>query len=144
MDRGSPDRHDHLVIRVYGIFFLLELALMLVALIDCISTEQYAVRNLPKIVWVFLILIFSPIGAIAWFIAGRPQNPQVGPAGAWRPGSGFPEHERPRQQAPDDDPEFLHGLGRARAQDEEMFAKWEADLRRREENLRRREDDERG
>jgi hypothetical protein len=79
------------VIRLYGFFFLVDLALLVIAVIDCISTDEYAVRNLPKLAWVFLILLFSPIGPIAWFVAGRPQHQRVGPAGAWRPGNGFPE-----------------------------------------------------
>jgi hypothetical protein len=130
------------VIRLYGLFFLIDMALLVIALIDCLSTDEYAVRNLPKVVWVFLILLFSPIGAIAWFVAGRPQNANVGRAGAWRPGRGFPERERPRSVAPDDDPEFLGRVARARREDEEMFKKWEADLKRREEELRRRDGDD--
>jgi Phospholipase_D-nuclease N-terminal len=127
------------VIRLYGFFFLVDLALMVIALIDCLSTDEYAVRNLPKLAWVFIILLFSPVGSIAWFVAGRPQNQRVGRAGEWRPGNGFPEYERPRPLGPDDDPDFLRSRGRAQRDDEEMFAKWEADLRRREEELRRRE-----
>jgi hypothetical protein len=92
------------VIRLYGFFFLVDLALVLVALIDCLCTDEYAVRNLPKVPWVFIILLFSPVGAIAWFVAGRPQNHRVGRAGEWRPGGGFPEHQRPRPLAPDDEP----------------------------------------
>jgi hypothetical protein len=127
------------VIRLYGFFFLVDLALLVIALIDCLSTDEYAVRNLPKVVWVFLILLFSPIGAIVWFVAGRPQNDRVGRAGAWKPGRGFPEDERPRPLAPDDDPEFLRRQTKSVRDDEEMFTRWEADLRRREEELRRRE-----
>jgi Phospholipase_D-nuclease N-terminal len=129
------------VIRLYGLFFLVDLALMVVALIDCLSTDEYAVRSLPKVVWVFLILLFSPIGPIVWFVAGRPQNHAIGRAGDWRPGRGFPENERPRSVAPDDDPEFLRRVARNRREDEEMFTKWEADLRRREEELRRKYDE---
>jgi hypothetical protein len=130
------------VIRLYGLLFIVDLVLLVVALIDCLSTDEHAVRNLPKVAWVFIILLFSPVGPIVWFVAGRPQNQRVGPAGAWRPGNGFPEYERPRSPrslAPDDDPEFLQTLAPNRRQDEEMFSKWEADLRRREEQLRRRE-----
>lgn len=125
------------VIRLYGLLFLVNLALVVVALIDCLSSEQYAVRNLPKVVWVFIILLFSPIGAIVWFVAGRPQTHRVGRAGEWRPGSGFPEYERPRPVGPDDDPEFL----RSQRNDERLLREWEADLRRREEKLRRKDED---
>jgi Phospholipase_D-nuclease N-terminal len=130
--------HDVRVIRLYGLLFLVDLILLVVALIDCLSTEESAVRNLPKVAWVFIILLFSPVGPIVWFVAGRPQRHRVGRGGAWQPGKGFPEYERPRPLAPDDDPEFL----RSRRTDEELFRKWEADLRRREEQLRRREDED--
>jgi len=126
------------VIRLYGLFFLIDMALLVIALIDCLSTDEYEIRNLPKVVWVFLILLFSPIGAIAWFVAGRPQRQSVRRGGAWRPGNGFPEATRPRQVAPDDDPQFLGRVDRARREDEEMFKRWEADLKRREDDLRRR------
>ena len=130
------------VIRFYGLLMLIDLALLVIALIDCLSTEEFAVRNLPKVVWVFLILLFSPIGAIAWFVAGRPQKSPIGRAGTWRPGSGFPERERPRPVAPDDDPQFLRNVERGRREDEDMFKRWEADLRRREDDLRRRSPEE--
>ena len=68
------------MIRLYGFFFLVDLALLVIALIDCLSTDEFAVRNMPKVVWVFLILLFSPIGAIVWFVAGRPQSHPVGRA----------------------------------------------------------------
>ena len=132
------------MIRLYGLLLVLEILLVLVALIDCLSTEQDAVRNLPKIVWVILILLFSPIAGIAWFIAGRPRRQHVGSAGARKPGGGSPEHQRPgRPMAPDDDPDFLRTLGGAPTSgDDELFTAWEADLRRREEDLKRREGDQ--
>lgn len=129
--------------RLYSLFILLDLALMVVALIDCLSADEFAIRALPRVAWVFLILLFSPIGAIAWFVAGRPPRAvRMSNGEMWRPGSGFPEAERPRRgrsSAPDDDPEFLLGLAKSRTEDEAMMNRWEADLRRREEELRKRE-----
>jgi hypothetical protein len=129
------------VIRLYGLLFLVDLVMLVFALIDCLSTDEYNVRNLPKLAWVFIILLFSPIGWICWFVAGRPQQARVAGGADWRPGSGFPEDARPRRQqvAPDDDPAFLRDLAKNRRADEEMFSKWEADLRRREDELRKRE-----
>jgi len=129
------------VIRLYGLFFLVDLALLVVALIDCLSTDEYQVRNLPKVAWVFLILLFSPVGPIVWFVAGRPEKHSASNRRQWSPGRGFPENERPRTLAPDDDPEFLRRTSRSRRDDEELFSKWEADLRRREEELRRKYDE---
>jgi hypothetical protein len=124
--------------RLYLLFALVDLALLVIALIDCLSSEEYEIRALPKVAWVFIILLFSPIGPIVWFVAGRPQREAAARPGPWRPGDGFSERSRPRQVAPDDDPEFLRNLTRERRDDEEMLRRWEADLRRREEELRRR------
>jgi hypothetical protein len=129
------------MIRLYSLFALIDLALLVIALIDCLSTEEFQIRALPRVVWVFIILLFSPIGAIAWFIAGRPARAvKLSNGTTWRPGNGFPESQRPRPAgplAPDDDPEFLKTLG----QDRSMLERWEADLRRREEELRKQEPD---
>jgi len=134
------------MVRLYSLFVLLDLALLVVALIDCLSAEEFAIRALPRVAWVFIILLFSPVGAIAWFVAGRPApTVRLSNGTTWRPGSGFPEDERPQRRggrpAPDDDPEFLRDLATSLREDESMMKKWEADLRRREEDLRRRESD---
>lgn len=130
------------MVRLYSLFALLDLALIVVALIDCLSAEEFAIRALPRAAWVFIILLFSPVGAIAWFVAGRPAPPvRLSNGTVWRPGNGFPESDRPaRSSAPDDDPEFLRDLAASLRDDESMMKKWEADLRRREEELRRREE----
>ncbi|GAA2638336.1 PLD nuclease N-terminal domain-containing protein [Paractinoplanes durhamensis] len=130
------------MVRLYSLFVLLDLALLVVALIDCLSAEESLIRALPRVPWVFIILLFSPVGAIAWFVAGRPAPAvRLSNGTVWRPGSGFPENERPRQRsmAPDDDPEFLRGLSTSRREDEAMMKTWEADLRRREDELRRKQ-----
>ncbi|WIM97413.1 PLD nuclease N-terminal domain-containing protein [Actinoplanes oblitus] len=133
------------MIRLYSLFALLDLALVVIALIDCLATEEFAIRALPRVVWVLLILLFSPVGPIAWFVAGRPARPvRLSNGTTWRPGAGFPESERPVRRgpvAPDDDPEFLRSLAASRKEDEQLLQKWEADLRRREEDLRRRQSD---
>ncbi|MFD7922924.1 PLD nuclease N-terminal domain-containing protein [Streptomyces sp. NPDC059740] len=127
--------------------FLLVLALWIYAFVDCLQTPEEEVRGLPKTVWALVILLFGEVlvGPVAWLIAGRPRGRS--PLGAAR------DSRRSRQDrvAPDDDPEFLRSLdtGAARRaeqarQDEQRLSDWEADLRRREEELRRRESDGRG
>jgi hypothetical protein len=121
---------------------LADIALVVVALIDCLSSDEYEIRALPKVVWVFIILLFSPVGPIVWFVAGRPARAVAGQQNTdtWRPGGGFPEATRPRRDvAPDDDPEFLRGLAKSRRDDEDLLRRWEEDLRRREEELRKRD-----
>jgi hypothetical protein len=133
------------MIRLYSLFMLVDLALLVAALIDCLSVEEYSIRALPRVAWVFIILLFSPIGAIAWFVAGRPARPvHLSNGTTWRPGSGFPENQRPQREgplAPDDDPAFLKNLASSLKEDEAMMKRWEADLRRREEELRRKDEE---
>ena len=96
---------------------LLLLAFQVYCLVNCIQTPDEQVRNLPKPLWLLLIVLLGGIGGVAWLIAGRPRassagrggsGPLLGRAGA--PGSP-PRGNRPL--APDDDPEFLRSLRRA-------------------------------
>lgn len=91
--------------------FLLELALLLYALVDCISTQDLRVRNLPKLAWIAIIVLIPIVGPLAWLFAGRP--PREGRSG-WplRPG---PAGRGPI--APDEDPEFLAYLKRRNERD---------------------------
>jgi hypothetical protein len=86
--------------------WLLTVALTVYAVVDCIQSDDSEVRNLPKLLWVLLILLFPLVGSIAWFIAGRPPRAQPG-RGAGRPGPG---HRPPPPRGPDDDPDFLRRL----------------------------------
>lgn len=127
--------------RLYLLLFLVSLVLSVLAVISCLSTDEDEVRGLPRMLWVLVILLFSPAGPIAWFVAGRPRRAVAGPQPT-DPRSAHPAGtaRRPRRPlAPDDDPEFLRSLSARNARaDEEMMRKWEDDLRRREEELRRR------
>lgn len=128
--------------RLLPLYAIVHIALIVVALIDCLSSDEREIRALPKVVWVFIILLFSPIGPIVWFVAGRP--PATTPAtGRWAPGGGFPESTRPRRPvAPDDDPDFLREIAKPNKDDDEMFRRWEEDLKRREDELKRKKKDD--
>ncbi|MEU9212248.1 PLD nuclease N-terminal domain-containing protein [Streptomyces sp. NPDC048415] len=117
--------------------FLLVLALWIYAFIDCLNTPEEEVRGLPKVVWVIIILLFGEVlvGPIAWLVAGRTRR---GPAGGSTPSEWHRNH-RTQYVAPDDNPEFLSSLKAEHRGDETLLKDWEADLRRREEELRRRE-----
>ena len=83
------------------LLFLIPIALTIYAVIDAIQTEDSKVQYLPKLVWLVLILLFTPIGAIVWLITGRQHGPRTG-----RKGSTYPSAPR----GPDDDPDFLRNL----------------------------------
>jgi hypothetical protein len=120
------------MIRFEGGFFLLLLALDVFCVIDLIQTRDDEVRNLPKIAWLILILLFPPIGSIAWLAAGRPQPGSRRPPPYERSASAFPEYDRPGRAAgmsPESDEEFLRKI-RERA--EEQRRKAAEDKKRRE------------
>ncbi|MFC8791867.1 PLD nuclease N-terminal domain-containing protein [Streptomyces cinereoruber] len=118
-----------------ALLFILPLALMIYAFIDCLNTPEEEVKHLPKPVWAIVILLFSIVGAIGWIVAGKERGPR-GRAGGGRGAGGW--------VAPDDNPEFLKSLkddgpGAKAEDDDDLLKGWEADLRRREEELKRRE-----
>jgi len=127
------------MVRLYGLLFMAQAVLAIVALISCLSAEEGEIRALPRIAWVLIILFFPLIGSIAWFAAGREPTARRART-PWPMGNGFSEQDRRRPVAPDDDPEFLSSLAdRSRRDDQDLLRRWEEDLRRREEELRRRE-----
>jgi hypothetical protein len=81
--------------------WLLTIALTVYAVVDCIQTDDARVRNLPKLLWMLLILVFPIVGSLAWFIAGRPERPRS---------QGGPTHPPRPPRGPDDDPDFLRRL----------------------------------
>ncbi|HRC40946.1 MAG TPA: PLD nuclease N-terminal domain-containing protein [Tetrasphaera sp.] len=84
---------------------LIALVLAIYTLVDCVQTPEDRVRGLPKVVWVFVILLFPYAGPAGWWFAGRPSS--LGLPG--REGPGRPR--RPKgPRGPDDDPDFLRNL----------------------------------
>ncbi|ALC99811.1 hypothetical protein AM609_10640 [Actinomyces sp. oral taxon 414] len=98
---------------------ILLLALTIYALLDCARTpEELMPARMPKLVWIFLIVVAIGIGPIAWIIVSRVKAAEerggvVEPT-VWssKEGTQFRRPERPRPVAPDDDPEFLRSLER--------------------------------
>ncbi len=69
------------------------------ALLDCIATDSAMCRNLPKPMWILLVLFLPDIGALAWLLLGRPEK------ASWRPGSvGYASPRRPI--GPEDSPRY--------------------------------------
>ncbi|MEU5160646.1 PLD nuclease N-terminal domain-containing protein [Streptomyces sp. NPDC020875] len=93
--------------------FLLVLALWIYAFIDVLNTPEKEVRNLPKLAWIFIVLLFGEVllGPIAWFVAGRPRRTAAyggGSGGGVFSGGGG---RGGGWVAPDDNPDFLKSLG---------------------------------
>lgn len=137
------------------------------AIIDVIATDESVVRNLPKLLWLMLVIVLPEIGSLVWLLLGRPHGAGFWPGGGssdiGRPGSGSrrrqPGFKGTGPYGPDSAPRYLPeyditdrrsqeldalldrqlGAGASSASRADDLAAWEADLRRREEELRRRE-----
>jgi len=109
-----------LVVRVYGLMSAIGLVLWIFCIIDAISAREDTVRNLPKLAWIFIVLLFPFVGSVAWLVAGRPQTTErrLHPGERLQPE--FPEYDRPGRAAavdPDKDAEFLRQV-RERAEEQ--------------------------
>lgn len=122
-----------------GVLGLALLGLWVFCILDVVTTDAALVRNLPKLLWLLIVLLLPDIGSIVWLVAGHPWGgrsadlPYKGNRG--RPGysPGFPETDRARWAprrggapplGPDDDEEFQRRL-RARAEEQRRRARGE-------------------
>ncbi len=125
-----------------GLLGLLVMAMWIYCILDVIATEDVLVRSLPKGVWLLLVIILPMIGSVAWLALGRPQY------AGWRPGDTGLRPVRP-VVGPEDRADF-----RPREvpppvvspppspDDAARLEAWEADLRRREEELKEQSGDQ--
>ncbi|TWP43500.1 hypothetical protein FKR81_42475 [Lentzea tibetensis] len=94
-----------------GLFGVVTLCLWVFAIVDVITTDAGSCRNLPKVGWLLLVLLFPLVGSIAWLVAGRPQGEGRTRMQAFeRSAPRFPEYDRPGRFAAvnaEDDEEFL-------------------------------------
>lgn len=95
-----------------GLLFAVELCLVVYCALNVITTPEGEVRNLPKLLWLLLVLLFPIVGGIAWLVAGRPQGPAR--SLPYKGNLGPPaDHARPGRasaHSPDDDAAFLRQL----------------------------------
>ncbi|HEY2796217.1 MAG TPA: PLDc N-terminal domain-containing protein [Micromonosporaceae bacterium] len=113
-----------------GGFGLIMLGLWLFCIIDVITTDQSRIRNLPKLLWLLIVLLIPDIGSICWLIAGHTWESR--PAPLTKLQRDFPEYDRPGRHIPvnpDDDEAFLRQI-RERA--EQQRRRGEAERRARE------------
>jgi hypothetical protein len=119
------------MVRLFVFLAAVQLVLLILALISCLSAER--VRALPRALWVVLILLLPILGPVAYFLAGRPVP--GGPDGP--PARPLGPRPRPRPTSPDDDAEFLRSLDAEQARkDRELLAQWERDLQGRKDDDR--------
>ena len=116
-----------------GALGLVVLGLWIFCLLDVISTDEYACRNLSKVWWVILVLFFPLIGSIAWLVAGRPEsNPTSSMPYKGNQGHpSFPEYERPGRYVaanPEDDEAFLRGLRERAEQQRQAYRQKQREL----------------
>ncbi len=119
-----------------GVIGFLLVALWIYCIFDVIATEEVLIRNLPKAVWLLIVIFIPDIGSIAWLALGRP------PFAGWRPGD---TGVRPARKVlgPEDRPDFPSSKrSDPTDEDRQRLEAWEADLRRREQELKRREGEE--
>ncbi len=107
------------VIRFELGFGLVVFALWVFSLVEVIGSDEGAIRHLPKVWWLLIVLFFPFAGSIAWLVAGRPAGAR-GRSPHERQVPQYPEYDRPGRAAatsPDDDEEFLRKV-RDRAEEQ--------------------------
>jgi hypothetical protein len=131
------------VLLLRGLLIVVALVVWMYSVFDVIRSDAASVRYLHKLIWLVLVLLFTPIGPLAWLFLGRPVPL----------GSRLFEARPDIRKAPDDSPEFLAGLDdeiRRRRRAEQVRGapsdptEIEAEIRRLEEELRRRSAEEGG
>ncbi len=121
--------------RLLGMGFvpLVLLALWVYCIFDVIASEDTLIRNLPKGLWLVIVIFLPDIGSLAWLALGRPLY------AGWRPGDTASRRPPRRSLGPEDRDDFP-----VREDKEDRLRAWEENLRRREDELRRRDDQDGG
>ncbi|BCW46772.1 PLD nuclease N-terminal domain-containing protein [Arthrobacter sp. StoSoilB5] len=111
------------MLRVVGVVVVL--VIFVYALVDVIRTDGRLTRGISKPAWIVVMIVLPLLGAVLWFIFGRPYGkPSAQPI-------------RRHPTAPDDDPEFLRNLEtrRRNTAEEERLKKLKAELEAKERKL---------
>ena len=128
----------------FDLFGFALLAFWAYCVFDVIRTPDGTTENLPKMLWLLIVIFLSAIGGLAWLLLGRPRNASfnlrantirsTGPLPPAAPSSAPPQlnnddYQRKREDA----------LRRYHADREDELRRKEEELRRREDELRKRE-----
>ena len=91
------------VIVPIGIGGLVFFGLWFWSMLDCIATDSNMVRNLPKITWLFVVILIPTAGALAWLLLGRPGGAGLSVGGNYRTAD---YAQRPRSRGFEDSVEW--------------------------------------
>ena len=111
---------------LYGLLTIVEISLLVYCVLDVIRTPEDQVRNLPKLLWLLLVVLLPLAGGVAWLFAGRPAS-GGGRSVPYKGNTGQPPRGPVRAGNPDDDEEFLRSL-RRRAEEQRRKAQEDKDL----------------
>ncbi|AJW80164.1 MULTISPECIES: PLD nuclease N-terminal domain-containing protein [Clavibacter] len=75
-------------------------------IVDTSLTPRTRMRGLPKPAWIAVVVLVPVIGGILWLAIGKDRTDLARASG--------------RRLGPDDDPDFLSGLGRTRSEEERI------------------------
>ena len=88
-----------MLLDVEGLAFVALFMFWIWALLDCIATDSAMCRNLPKPMWILIVVFIPDIGSLLWLLLGRPEK------ASWRPGS--VDYASPRRPiGPEDAPRY--------------------------------------
>ena len=131
------------MIRILGPGGILFVMLLIFTVIDIIATDEVIIRNLPKITWLFIVIIIPIAGIVAWFALGRPVGAGLtpgsthsGPSRTWMDPN--VRERRPPPRGPEDRDDWVPGTAASAAADEgrestaareRRLLEWEAELK---------------
>jgi hypothetical protein len=141
-----------------GLVGLAMIALWVWAIFDVITADESLCRNLPKSVWLMVVIFLPTMGALAWLIVGRPEGASFRPgdptprSNRWDPrldarlGSTETERERlereRREWMAQMDSELDRRIEERERAETERLRQWESELEQREAALREREQEQ--
>ena len=104
---------------LYVLVVLIAFGLWLYSLFEVLTTDEADARGLSKFSWLLVVLLTFWVGAILWWVFGRPRRSETGTARRPNPPApGFPNQPAPTDlpakppRGPDDDADFLRNLDR--------------------------------